>query len=164
MCQRHWWHVLSSLLAPMLNVSSPSFCLWHSVYEVSHGRIAVCSLVAVWPQFYMHFIFFLHLFRVSTFTLTHVSKGAAFKSYRNWAVGLVLSMDFPAPKSWDAAPADFPAFHLAGPEGVWWLLSKCHVALPDYSSVFLPPATSLWILAPLIFAQTWIKWSVSVCH
>lgn len=79
----------------MLNVPSPSFCLWHSVHEVSPGRIAFCSLVAVWPQFNMHVIFFLHLFRVSTFTLTHVSKGAAFKSYRNWAVGPVLSMESP---------------------------------------------------------------------
>lgn len=61
------------------------------------GRIALCSLVAVWSQFYIHFIFFLHLFVVSTITLTHngVNNGTACRSYRNMGNRISACSGFP---------------------------------------------------------------------
>lgn len=65
----------------------PSFCLRQEDHEEEPWQTCLYSLVAVWPQFYVRFMFFLHPFGVRTFMLTRVSNGALAEAMRVWAVG-----------------------------------------------------------------------------
>lgn len=140
----------------------PPFCLWQEDHEVvSWQTCIVCFGCCMALILYALYIFFLHLFGVSTFTCLPDRNGTACGSYKsmgNWTsvcYGIYLYHILMG------HTIRLLSFHPACLEGVWWLMSKCHVAFLECSPsscLFLDCAPSschfiLETLAPKFYSE-----------